>query len=72
MSLSPEKKAAKKDAALLYAYLDISHVLVCLDEYMVSHVCDVDALEATLDNIREVYEGNEPLEHERDLVEVAS
>ena len=51
-----------KNDALLYAYLDVSQIITSMNKYG-ELGCDVDALKATLDNIREVYDGTTPLEY---------
>ena len=51
-----------KNDALLFAYLDVSQIITSMNKYG-ELGCDVDSLEATLDNIREVYDGAHPLEY---------
>ena len=52
--------------ALLYAYLDISHVLMALEECFTDHI-ETESLEATLEDIREAYTGDpESVTHERE------
>ena len=51
-----------KNDALLYAYLDVSQIITSMDNSG-ELGCDVESLEATLDNIREAYDGTRPLEY---------
>ena len=51
-----------KNDALLFAYLDVSQIITSMNECG-ELGCDVDSLEATLDYIREVYDGTHPLEY---------
>ena len=51
-----------KNDALFYAYLDVSQIITSMDNSG-ELGCDVESLEATLDNIREAYDGTRPLEY---------